>query len=203
MFSLILGICSAGPAPKDNMSTRYLAEIIPPADTAVEAFETVVDEEEEETEVGISKIFKNKQRTFHSPEFGQGHGDGPTCSFRQRSESQLLGEVPKTSFLLLICPLCSQGLKKDQKYTMKVSTVLNGRTISQISQDIEEYHEKLPVDEVAVEMAKKAQGTPSLPRQVPPKVSKAPVSKKKNYEEVMKNVASYENKNCETEMGTG
>merc|ERR1712001_492116 len=94
------------------------------------------------------------------------------------------------------------GLKKDQKYTLKVSTVLNGRTISQISQDIEEYHEKLPVDEVAVEMAKKAQGTPSMPRQVPPKVSKPPVSKppvskKKNYEEMMTNVATYENKNCE------
>ena len=36
------------------MSSRYLAEIIPPADTAVEAFETVDDEEEEEAEVGIS-----------------------------------------------------------------------------------------------------------------------------------------------------
>ena len=89
---------------------------------------------------------------------------------------------------------------------MKISTVLNGRTISQISQGIEEYHEKLPVDEVAVEMAKKAQGTPSMPRQVPP-VSKKDVnnvgtSKKRNYEEVMKNVATYENKNCETEIGT-
>ena len=82
---------------------------------------------------------------------------------------------------------------------MKVSTVLNGRTISQISQDIEEFHEKLPVDEVAVEMARKAQGTPSMPRQV---VSKPPVSKKKNYEEMMTNVATYENKNCETELET-
>ena len=34
--------------------SRYLAEIIPPADTAVEAFETVPDEEEEEAEVRIS-----------------------------------------------------------------------------------------------------------------------------------------------------
>ena len=50
---------------------------------------------------------------------------------------------------------------------MKISTVLNGKTISQISQEIEEFHEKLPVDEVAVEMAKKAQGTPSMPRYTP------------------------------------
>ena len=35
------------------MSARYLAEIIPPAYTAVEAFEAVVGEEEEEAEVGI------------------------------------------------------------------------------------------------------------------------------------------------------
>ena len=35
------------------MPSRYLAEIIPPAYTAVEAFEAVVGEEEEE-EVGIS-----------------------------------------------------------------------------------------------------------------------------------------------------
>ena len=74
-----------------------------------------------------------------------------------------MGEILKKLCILLFTHL-PQGLKKDQKYTMKVSTVLNGRTISQISQDIEEYHEKLPVDEVAVEMAKKAQGTPSLPR---------------------------------------
>ena len=46
----------------------------------------------------------------------------------------------------------TKGLKKDQKYTMKISTVLNGKTISQISQEIEEFHEKLPVDEMAVEM---------------------------------------------------
>ena len=40
------------------MSTRYLAEIIPPADTAVEAFETVVDEEEEDAEVGNWTTFQ-------------------------------------------------------------------------------------------------------------------------------------------------
>ena len=116
-----------------------------------------------------------------------------------------MGEILKKLCILLFTHSL-QGLKKDQKYTMKVSTVLNGRTISQISQDIEEYHEKLPVDEVAVEMAKKAQGTPSMPRQVPPKVSKPvskpPVSKKKTYEEMMTNVTTFENKNCETELET-
>ena len=40
----------------------------------------------------------------------------------------------------LICPSWSQGLKRDPEYTLKVSTVLNGRTICHISQDIEEYH---------------------------------------------------------------
>ena len=82
------------------MSTRYLAEIIPPADTAVEAFETVVDEEEEEAEVGIiSSTFQKNERKSHFPEFVQGHGDGPTCSFRQRAESQLLGEILNIAFL--------------------------------------------------------------------------------------------------------
>ena len=67
------------------MSSRYLAEIIPPADTAVEAFETVDDEEEEEAEVEISNTFQNKRRKSSFPESGQGHGDGPTCSFRPRA----------------------------------------------------------------------------------------------------------------------
>jgi len=107
----------------------YLAEIIPPADTAVEAFETVDDEEEEEAE-NLAKDM-------------------------EMAPLAVSGHVLRASFW---------GLKKDQQYTMKISTVLNGRTISQISQGIEEYHEKLPVDEVAVEMAKKAQGTPSMPR---------------------------------------
>ena len=40
----------------EKMSSRYLAEIIPPAFTAVEAFEAVVGEEEEEAEVGILTI---------------------------------------------------------------------------------------------------------------------------------------------------
>ena len=49
----------------DNVFTRYLAEIIPPADTAVEAFETVVDEEEEEAEVGImSSTFQIKKENL-------------------------------------------------------------------------------------------------------------------------------------------
>ena len=51
----------------DTTQSRYLAEIIPPADTAVEAFETVVDEEEEEAEVGImSSTFQIKKELDNS-----------------------------------------------------------------------------------------------------------------------------------------
>ena len=50
------------------MSTRYLAEIIPPADTAVEAFETVVDEEEEEAEVEILTTFQINLSLIHISE---------------------------------------------------------------------------------------------------------------------------------------
>ena len=63
---------------------------------------------------------------------------------------------PLILLVSLICPYCSQGLKRDQKYSMKVSTVLNGRTISHISQDIEEHRKKLRDDEVSVEMGENA-----------------------------------------------
>jgi hypothetical protein len=58
----------------------------------------------------------------------------------------LTGFVQKASF---------SGLKKDQKYTLKISTTINGRTISQVSQEIDESHEKLPVDTLAIENAGK------------------------------------------------
>ena len=88
-----------------HMPFRYLAEIIPPADTAVEAFETVVGEEEEEAEVCNSQYlytnFKINRECFLL-EFCQGHGDGPTCSFRQRTEGQLLGEILNKSGLFTL-----------------------------------------------------------------------------------------------------
>ena len=111
----------------------------------------------------------------------------------------------------------TQGLKKDQKYTMKISTVLNGKTISQISQEIEEFHEKLPVDEMAVEMAKKAQGTPSMPRYTPKTSKKGLDTEKGQGNKTIENtkdsvdgvpskdtlsVPTYQNGDCSTELGT-
>ena len=111
----------------------------------------------------------------------------------------------------------TQGLKKDQKYTMKISTVLNGKTISQISQEIEEFHEKLPVDEMAVEMAKKAQGTPSMPRYTPKTTKKGLDAKDgpgtKNVQDTKDSVdgvpskdtlsvPTYQNGDCTSELGT-
>ena len=54
-----------------------------------------------------------------------------------------MGEILKKLSILfhsfaLIAP---KGLKREQKYTLKVSTVLNGRTISHISENIEVYQE--------------------------------------------------------------
>ena len=94
---------------------------------------------------------------------------------------------------------------------MKISTVLNGKTISQISQEIEEFHEKLPVDEVAVEMAKKAQGTPSMPRYTPKTTEKGQGNKTiENTKDSVDGVPSkdtlsvptYQNGDCSTELGT-
>jgi len=83
----------------------YVAEIVPPAKTAVEAFESK-----------------------YIPEEGEGDDIemAPLRGFIQRA--------------------CFHGMKKDVHYTMKVSTVVNGRTICQVSEDIEDYHEKLPED---------------------------------------------------------
>jgi len=41
---------------------------------------------------------------------------------------------------------CFEGLKKNVDYSMKISTVVNGRTISEVCEDIEEEHEVLPED---------------------------------------------------------
>jgi len=82
----------------------YIAEISPPAKSAVEAFESKYVPEEGETNDDIEMA--------------------PLCGFIQRA--------------------CFHGLNKDVQYTIKVSTVVNGRTICQVSEDIEDYHEKLP-----------------------------------------------------------
>jgi len=98
----------------------YMAEISPPADTDVVAFDKSYIEDDNQGE--------NTADVEMAP---------------------LVGFVQKA---------CFAGLKKDETYTLKVSTVLNGRTIAHVQQEIERKHERLPVDELAVETAKKEQG---------------------------------------------
>ena len=85
----------------------YVAEIVPPANTAVEAFE--------------SKFI---------PE-----------------EGDIAGYIEMAPLRGFIQRACFQGLKEDVKYRMKISTVVNSKTICQVSEDIEDRHEKLPDDE--------------------------------------------------------
>ena len=85
----------------------YVAEIVPPVKTAVEAFESkYIPEEGELADIEMA----------------------PLNCFIQRA--------------------CFHGLKKDVQYTIKISTVVNGKTICQVSEDIEDHHEKLPEDTV-------------------------------------------------------
>ena len=79
----------------------YVAEIVPPAKTAVEAFESKYIAENE-CEVGGLK------------------------GFIQRA--------------------CFTGLKKDVNYCVKVRTVVNGKTICQVSEDIAKDQENLPTE---------------------------------------------------------
>ena len=121
---------------------RYLAEIIPPADTAVEAFETVPDDEEEEAEVRIlttRQIRQNKQRNLLFQNLAKDMEMAPlavsgnvqrACFWVRSRKSFVFGSDHSSCLFHSFALLCSQGLKKDQKYTMKVSTVLNRRMIS-------------------------------------------------------------------------
>ena len=92
----------------------YVAEIVPPAETAVEAFESRYIPETESQE-------NEKQQN--------GKGD--------IEMAPLKGLVQRASFT---------GLKKNTKYTVKVRTVVNGKTICQVSQEIAENAENLPTE---------------------------------------------------------
>jgi len=92
----------------------YVAEIIPPAATAVEAFESKYVLEGGVENGSFSHIDEAKKDI----ELG-----------KRRSHVQRA---------------CFEGLKKNVDYSMKISTVVNGRTISEVCQDIEEEHEILP-----------------------------------------------------------
>jgi len=99
----------------------YVAEIIPPAATAVEAFESKYVEEGTDNNGFIHTDGKAKD-----VEFGI-----------------LKGQIQRA---------CFEGLKKDVDYSVKVSTVVNGKTISEVCEDIEEQHEDIleETDEVEV-----------------------------------------------------
>ena len=83
----------------------YVAEIVPPAETTVEAFKSMYIAEEKEAN-GDTKL------------------------------------IPVTGF---IKRACFHGLKTNIQYRIKISTIVNGKTICQVAEEIEDYHEKLPV----------------------------------------------------------
>ena len=91
----------------------YVAEIIPPAASAVEAFESKYVEEGKD-----NKAFIVTENGKNDIEFGM-----------------LRGHIQRA---------CFEGLKKEIDYSVKVSTVVNGKTISEVCEDIEEEHEDIP-----------------------------------------------------------
>ena len=98
----------------------YVAEIIPPAATAVEAFESKFIDEGND-----NKGFVAVEGKSEALEFGM-----------------LRGNIQRA---------CFEGLRKDVDYSVKVSTVVNGKTISEVCEDIIEEHEELPTENNEVE----------------------------------------------------
>ena len=88
----------------------YVAEIVPPAETAVVAFEGGFVPDSEETNGGAS-------------------GD--------IEMSPLRGSIQRASF---------RGLKSEGTYTVKVRTVVNGKTICQVAAEIKEDKEDMPTE---------------------------------------------------------
>eukprot|EP00092_Neocalanus_flemingeri_P069496 GFUD01085180.1.p1 GENE.GFUD01085180.1~~GFUD01085180.1.p1 ORF type:complete len:487 (-),score=116.41 GFUD01085180.1:160-1620(-) len=98
----------------------YVAEIIPPAASAVEAFESKYVEEGKDN-IGLTGLDVEKS----AMEF-----------------SMLKGHIQRA---------CFEGLKKGIDYSVKVSTVVNGKTISEVCEDIEEEHEVMPEETAETE----------------------------------------------------
>ena len=90
----------------------YVAEIIPPAASAVKAFESMYVAEGTDNNGFISSDQNTKD-----VEFGM-----------------LKGHIQHA---------CFEGLRKDVDYSIKVSTVVNGKTISEVCEDIEEEYEEI------------------------------------------------------------
>ena len=88
-----------------GVKLQYIAEIIPPAETAVEVFESVyISDEEEPKDYDIS--------------------------------AHVRGFLKRASF---------KGLKSHLHYKVVISTVVNGKVICQVSEDIQDYQEGIPV----------------------------------------------------------
>ena len=109
-----------------HVHLMYVAEIIPPAATAVATFESKYVEEGLDNR-GFTPSLDGKQKDI---EFGM-----------------LKGHIQRA---------CFEGLKKDVDYSVKVSTVVNGKTISEVCEDIEEEHEHLPEQTNELDNAKNA-----------------------------------------------
>ena len=90
----------------------YVAEIIPPASSAVKAFES-------------------KYLTEGTDNIGFISADGKK---RDTEFGVLKGHIQHA---------CFEGLRKDVDYSIKVSTVVNGKTISEVCEDIEEEQEEI------------------------------------------------------------
>jgi len=88
----------------------YVAEIVPPAETAVVAFEGSFVPDTESEVAGSN-------------------GDVEMAPLR--------GSIQRASFT---------GLKKDGRYTVKVRTVVNGKTICQVAAEIKEDAENMPTE---------------------------------------------------------
>ena len=93
----------------------YVAEIVPPAETAVEAFESRFI-----PEIG------NQSQTEKQESNG---GD--------IEMAMLKGHIQLATFT---------GLKKDVNYTIKVRTVVNGKTICHVREEIKTDAENLPTE---------------------------------------------------------
>jgi len=93
----------------------YIAEICPPADSAVEGFEFKQESDGEDTVV-------------------EEKGDLEMCVLHSRGVQVAVFE----------------GLKQDINYKIKVSTVVNGRTISTAHQEVTKEQERLPVETLDV-----------------------------------------------------
>jgi len=93
----------------------YVAEIVPPAETAVEAFESKFVPDEE-------------------------------CNENEKAANNCGGDIEMAPLKGFIQRASFSGLKKEGKYTIKIRTVVNGKTICSTSEDIGDEAESMPTE---------------------------------------------------------